>query len=308
MTGKTADVVIVGAGPSALTASLYLSRDGFRVVVLEKAAVGGQISTTEKIANFPGFPGGIGGRELAENLRAQVEGFGADIELAEVTEIKPLADGFTVVTDDGEVTAQAVLVATGSKPRLMDIPGEKEFMGRGVSTCATCDGAFYKGKKVAVVGGANSAVQETLQLATMAEHIDLVVRNELTANQTLLDGLDELVQSGKVTLHQGATPVEVTGDTNVTGLKIQRQGHDAPETLDVDGVFVFIGRVPSTDFMHGLEIDESGFIITDDGFMTSTPGVFASGDVRSGSAKQAVIASGEGAEAALNIRKLLKRY
>jgi thioredoxin reductase (NADPH) len=305
MANREVDVAIVGAGPAALTAALYLARDGFSIVALEKAAVGGQVAITDQVDNYPGFPDGVSGLDLAETFRAQAEKFGVQIRMAEVTGIETHARGFRVATDDGEWQARAVLVATGSNPRLLDIPGEKTFFGRGVHTCATCDGAFYRDKKIAVIGGANTAIQETLYLSRIVEHIDLIVRNKLTASQILQDELQKLVQSGKVTLHGGTTPVEILGEKSVSGLKIRKKDAKMDEILAVDSIFVFIGRLPNTDFLQDIKFSDGGYIATDNGFMTSTKGTFAAGDVREGSTKQVATAVGEGAAVALHIRDYL---
>jgi thioredoxin reductase (NADPH) len=307
MANKRVDVVIVGAGPTGLTAALYLARDGFAVTVLEQLVVGGQVATTNRIENYPGFAEGVSGLALAADFRTQAEKFGAKIESAGAIDIQPSQDGFVVVTDDGELTARAVLVATGSTPKLTGIPGEKKFIGRGVSTCATCDGAFYKNQRVAVVGGANAAVQETLHLMNMVAHVDLVVRSELKASRVLLDQLDKLIQSGKVTLYQGFTPIEVVGGEKLSALKIKNNVRKAEKTLKIDGLFVFIGRLPNTGWLRAVELDVDGFVIVNNDLETSVPGIFAGGDVRSGSVKQIAAAVGDGAAAALSIRGYLSK-
>ncbi|MCL1929566.1 FAD-dependent oxidoreductase [Candidatus Saccharibacteria bacterium] len=307
MANKRVDVVIVGAGPTGLTAALYLARDGFAVTVLEQLVVGGQVATTNRIENYPGFAEGVSGLALAADFRTQAEKFGAKIKSAGAIDIQPSQDGFVVVTDDGELTARAVLVATGSTPKLTGIPGEKKFIGRGVSTCATCDGAFYKNQRVAVVGGANAAVQETLHLVNMVAHVDLVVRSELKASRVLLDQLDKLIQSGQVTLYQGFTPIEVVGGEKVSALKIKNNVRKTEKTLKIDGLFVFIGRLPNTGWLRAVELDVDGFVIVNNDLETSVPGIFAGGDVRSGSVKQIAAAVGDGAAAALSIRDYLSK-
>ena len=307
MASSIVDVAIVGAGPSALTAAMYLARDGLKVLVLEKDAVGGQVAITDKVENYPGFPDGVSGLELAKMFRVQAEKFCAVIRLAEVNGLSTHGDISILSTESGEIKARAVLIATGSSPKLLNIPGESKFLGRGVSICATCDGAFYKDQQVAVVGGANAAIQETLYLSSIVKHIALIVRSELKASQVLINQLNNLVRDGRVTLYQGYKPIKIIGESAVTRLEIKPINGEGSKILEASSIFVFIGRQPSTDFVDNLKTDKMGFIVTDTGLMTSQHGVFASGDVRAGSTKQVASAVGEGAEVAISIRHFLSR-
>jgi thioredoxin reductase (NADPH) len=300
------DVVMIGAGPSALAASIYTTREDIDTVMYEKGVIGGMAAITDKVDNYPGFPDGIEGMRLAGQLQAQAERFGAQIELGEVSEVRDDGAYKTLVVDGKDVRAKAVLIATGSDYKKTGVPGEAEYFGRGVHYCATCDGAFYRDKKLAVIGGGNSAVQETIFLTRFASHIDLLVRSELSASDVLQKELQKYADEGKVTVHLATTTKEIVAVENkITSVRVV---HDGEETaLDVDGVFVFVGLLPNTGFLKesAVELDEHGLIKTDKTLQTSMKGVFASGDVRSGATLQIASAVGEGATAALSIREYL---
>lgn len=306
---KLHDVIMIGAGPSALTAAVYTTREDIDTIILEKGVVGGLAATTDWIDNYPGFADGIEGMKLAEQLEAQAKRFGADIRLGEVTKIVDKGTYKEIETLlDGTLKARAVLIATGSDYKKLGIPGEAEYYGRGVHYCATCDGAFYRQKKLAVVGGGNSAVQEALFLTRFASHIDLLVRSQLRASDVLQHKLDEAVEAGKITVHIATTTNEIVSQDGkmVSGVKITSDGVES--VLAVDGVFVFVGLLPNTAFLKdtAIALDEVGMIKTDAGLQTSMRGVFASGDVRSGATAQIASAVGEGATAALKIREYLE--
>ncbi len=302
------DIIMIGAGPSALAAAVYTTREDLDTVLLEKGVVGGLAATTDWVDNYPGFADGIEGLKLAEQLEAQAKRFGADIRYGEVVSIVDKGDYKEIVTMmDGVLKARAVLIATGSDYKKLGIPGEAEYYGRGVHYCATCDGAFYREKKLAVVGGGNSAVQEALFLTKFATHIDLLVRSELRASDVLQHELDDAVKAGKITVYLATTTDEIvsTDGKTVSGVKVTHDGEQS--TLAVDGVFVFIGLLPNTGFLKSsaIELDEIGMVKTDIGLQTTMPGVFASGDVRSGATAQIASAVGEGATAALRMREYL---
>ena len=302
------DIIMIGAGPSALAAAVYTTREDLDTVLLEKGVVGGLAATTDWVDNYPGFADGIEGLKLAEQLEAQAKRFGADIRYGEVVSIVDKGDYKEIVTMmDGVLKARAVLIATGSDYKKLGIPGEAEYYGRGVHYCATCDGAFYREKKLAVVGGGNSAVQEALFLTKFATHIDLLVRSELRASDVLQHELDDAVKAGKITVYLATTTDEIvsTDGKTVSGVKVTHDGEQS--TLAVDGAFVFIGLLPNTGFLKSsaIELDEIGMVKTDIGLQTTMPGVFASGDVRSGATAQIASAVGEGATAALRMREYL---
>lgn len=301
-------VVMIGAGPSALAAAIYTTREAIDTVLYEKGVVGGLAAITDQVDNYPGFPDGIAGMDLADNLRQQAERFGAKIEYGDVSALRRENDVNIVTVDGKEVAARAVLIATGSDYNKLGIPGEVEFYGRGVHYCATCDGAFYKDKRLAVVGGGNSGVQEAIFLTRFASHIDLLVRSTVKASKVLRDELQQYIDSGKVTVHLQTVPEEIVAkDGAVCAVRAAKNGEAA--TFEVDGVFVFIGLKPNTQFLagSGVQLDELGLVKTDEHLATNLPGVFASGDVRSGATMQVASAVGEGATAALSIREYLNR-
>jgi thioredoxin reductase (NADPH) len=297
---------MIGAGPSALAAAVYTTREGIDTVLYEKGVIGGLAAITDQVDNYPGFPEGVPGLELAERLEKQAERFGAQIEYGDVSAIRDEGDVKVVVVDDNEVRARTVLIATGSDYNKLGVPGEKEYYGRGVHYCATCDGAFYRDKQLVVVGGGNSGYQEAIFLTRFATHIDLLVRSTVKASEILQEQMQKYVDEGKVTVHLQTSVNEITAkDKKVTGVNATKAG----EVVDFksDGVFVFVGLKPNTQFLagSGVELDEQGLIKTDRHLSTNLPGVYASGDVRSGATMQVASAVGEGATAALSIREYL---
>lgn len=304
------DVVMIGAGPSALTAAIYTTREDIDTVLYEKATIGGMAAITDKVDNYPGFPDGIEGMKLAGELEKQAERFGAHIDFGDVSAIRTEGK-YKIVTIDGQdVKAKAVLIATGSDYKKIGVPGEAESYGRGVHYCATCDGAFYRDRTLAVVGGGNSALQETIFLSRYASHIDLLVRSTIKASDVLQHELQKYVDDGKVTIHLETTTNEIVlaEDGRVTGVKLTEMG--SATELTVDGVFVFVGLKPNTQFLEGsgIELDEVGLIKTNNHLETAVEGVYASGDVRSGATMQIASAVGEGAAAALSIREYLDTF
>lgn len=306
MSDEIIDTIMVGAGPSALAAAVYTTRENIQTVLYEKSVIGGLAAITDQVDNYPGFPDGIAGMTLAEQLEKQAERFGAKIEFGEVSELRDSGDYKTLVVDGREVKAKTVLIATGSDYNKIGVPGEAEYYGRGVHYCATCDGAFYRDKRLVVIGGGNSAVQEAIFLTRFASHIDLLVRSTVKASDVLQRDLKEYVEKGQITVHLHTTTEEIVAtDNKVTSVKAQKEGQ--PITFNTDGVFVFVGLKPNTEFLKNSDVrlDEYGLIMTDKNLNTSVPGVFASGDVRSGATMQIASAVGEGATAALSIREYL---
>lgn len=305
---KVHDVVMIGAGPSALAAAVYTTREDLDTVLIEKGPIGGLAAITDLVDNYPGFAKGVTGLELAQNFQAHAERFGAKIQYGEVTQITDEGQTKTVKTIDDEFKAKAVLIATGSAYKLLGIPGEKEFYGKGVHYCATCDGAFYRDKKIVVVGGGNSAVQESLFLLRYVTHIDMLVRSEVKASGVLQDDLMKKVAEGKITLHLNTVTDEILAgqDGKVDRVTITKDGKK--QEIATDGVFVFIGLIPNTGFLKNtaVKLDDRGFIVTDQNLQTAIPGVFCSGDVRSGATMQIASAAGEGATAALKIREYIE--
>ena len=302
MTDTIQDVIMIGAGPSSLTAAIYTAREDIDTLIYEKAVVGGIPAVVDMIDNYPGFPDGIEGNVLAERMEKQAKRFGTKIEFGDVTEIHKTGDLIVLKVDDMEVKAKAVLIATGSSNSKLGVPGEAEYYGKGVHYCATCDGAFYRGKRLVVVGGGNSAVQEAIFLTRFASHIDLVVRSTVKASEVLQNELKKFVDDNKITVHLGAPTQEIVAiDGHVTSVLVLKDGKTVD--IDTDGVFVFAGLKPNTGFLDGsgIELDDQGFIKTDSKLQTNIPGIFASGDVRSGAVMQVACAVGEGAIAAKSI-------
>jgi len=300
------DLIVVGSGPAGLTAALYAAREGIDTLVVERGGVGGQAGVTERLDNFPGFPEGVTGTEFAERLRAQAERFGVEILAAqEVAGIDEDGMYRIVRTGDGaDYRAFAVLLATGSTYRRLEIPREADFIGAGVHFCATCDGPFYRDQEVLVIGGGNSAGEESLFLTRFAKRVRVVTRDAaLSASKIVVEKVLEHPQIEVVT---GATPVAFVGDDRLSGLRVA-YGDGSEQTLEANGAFVFIGLTPNAQVFAGhVAVDAAGFITTDAGMQTSQPGIFAAGDVRAGSTKQAASAAGEGAAAALAIRRYVE--
>jgi thioredoxin reductase (NADPH) len=297
---------MIGAGPSALAAAIYTTREDIKTTLYEKGVIGGLAAITDMVDNYPGFPEGIQGMTLAGHLEKQAERFGAVIDFGEVSEIRDEGAEKVVVVDGVEKRTKAVLIATGSDYNKLGIPGEAEYYGRGVHYCATCDGAFFRDKRLAVVGGGNSALQEAIFLTRYASHIDLLVRSTMKASDVLQHELQKYVDEGKITVHLGTTTDEIVAtDNKVTSVRGMKDG--SPVEFEVGGIFVFVGLKPNTQFLagSGIELDEQGLIKTDNHLETSMKGVFASGDVRSGATMQIASAVGEGATAALSIREYL---
>lgn len=307
MDKKVHDLLIIGTGPSAFTAGIYATRDGIDTVLYEKGAFGGLISSIDKIDNYPGFPQGVAGMELAERLQEQAERFGAAVEFGEVTGITDDGDIKTVIVDGEKVQSRAVLISTGSKYNKMGVDKEDEYFGRGVHYCATCDGAFYKDKKLIVVGGGNAGYQEAMFLTRFASHIELIVRSKPRASEVLQEEMKKYVESNKVTIHTNSSVKEILINNNkVAGVVINKK--DELLNLESEGIFVFVGLKPNTDFLKNTEIElnAEGYVITNTRYETNIPGVYASGDVREGAIKQVACAVGEGAAAALSIREYLR--
>ncbi|MDB5169624.1 MAG: putative thioredoxin reductase [Candidatus Saccharibacteria bacterium] len=302
------DVIIVGAGPAALAAAIYTTREDIETLLFERGVPGGLAAVTDKIDNYPGFSEGIEGLTLAAELQKQAERFGAVIEFGEVTSIHDEGKIKRLETTSGDMYAKAVLIATGSDYKKLGIPGEQEFYARGVHYCATCDGAFYRDKRLVVVGGGNSAVQEAIFLTRFTTHIDLLVRSSIKASDVLQRDLQRLVDEGKITVHLGTATDEIIGDPENFVTKVIGTKDGQKVEFKTDGVFVFVGLDPNSQFIKSTSIkcDDIGFILTDEHLRTSMPGVFAAGDIRSGATMQIASAAGEGATAALKLREFLE--
>jgi len=303
------DVIIVGAGPAALSAAIYTTREDIDTLLFERGVPGGLAAITDWVDNYPGFAKGIAGLDLAIALQQQAERFGAVIELGEVLKIHDEGEWKRLETTSGDMLARAVLIATGSDYKKVGVPGEQEFYARGVHYCATCDGAFYRDKRLVVIGGGNSAVQESLFLTRFTSHIDLLVRSTIKASDVLQDELQKAVKEGKITVHLNITTDEIVGEDNKV-VKVVGTDKTANKKVEfpTDGVFVFVGLMPNSQFIEGsdIEMDHLHLIKSDDDLMTTMHGVFVAGDIRSGATMQIASAAGEGATAALKIREYLE--
>lgn len=304
------DLVIVGAGPAALSAAIYTAREDIDTLLIEKGAIGGLAAVTDWVDNYPGFAKGIAGLDLSEAMRVQAERFGSKIELDEVLSVTTEGKLHKLVTHGGGLYAKTVLIATGSSYRKIGVPGEEEYYARGVHYCATCDGAFYRDKKLVIVGGGNSAVQEAMFLTKFASHIDMLVRGPaFRASEVLQHELENF--KNKITVHFNTTTDEIVGQNNkVTKVVGTDKTTNQKVEFPIDGVFVFVGLDPNSGFLagSGVELDDYRFIKSDIRLMTNVPGIFVAGDVRSGATMQIASASGEGATAALMIREYLKDF
>jgi thioredoxin reductase (NADPH) len=300
------DLAIVGGGPTGLTAAIYAAREGIDTLVVERAGFGGQAGVTERLDNYPGFPEGITGAEFADRLTAQARRFGVEMLAAEVASIDMDGQYRVVRLSTGEeVRAFAVLVAPGSTYRRLGVPGEEDFIGAGVHFCATCDGPFYRGRDVLVVGGGNSATEEAIFLTKFASHVTIVTRDaRLTASQLVQQ---KVLEHPDIDIRYRSTVQEFRGDGTLRSVILRNLATDDTEEIHPAAVFLFIGLKPNTSFLGAsLELNESGFIVTSPALETSVAGVFAAGDARAGSTKQLVSAAGEGAAAALIIREYLR--
>lgn len=297
------EALIIGGGPAGLTAGLYLMRAGINTLLCEKVLPGGAPLNTERIENYPGFPEGISGRELMDRFTAQAKAFGLPVrEFSEVFGIGQEEGRFVVSLNDGEFTADGLIVASGSEPVKLGIPGETEFAGRGISYCATCDGMFFRGLDVAVIGGGDSAIEEALSLANIVNKVYVVHRRDSLRAQKILQ--ERAFDHPRMEFVWNARPVEVTGGREVEGLVVEDTVTGRRNTIAVSGVFFYVGYQPNTAFVAGyVDRDPTGYIITDDRCATRTPGLYAAGDVRKKALRQISTAVGDGAVAAVSLER-----
>jgi thioredoxin reductase (NADPH) len=303
------NVVIIGSGPAGLTAALYTARANLAPLLIEGLEAGGQLMMTTTVENFPGFPDGIMWPDLMAAMRAQAERFGAEVTRGNVSAVNLSARPFTVTGDAGTIETRALIVATGASARLLGLPAERRLMGRGVSTCATCDGFFFRGKPIAVVGGGDSAVEEATFLTRFASHVTLIHRRDsLRASKVMQD---KAFANPKISYEWDSEVVDVQdqGTGVVTGAVLRNLKTGAEKVLPIEGLFVAIGHTPNTALFAGqLDRDAAGYVVTHDGAKTSVDGVFACGDVQDHVYRQAITAAGSGCMAALDAERYLHHF
>lgn len=295
---RSYDIVIIGGGPAGLSAGLYAARARRRTLLLERGVVGGQIALTEKVENYPGFPDGIGGYDLAEAMREQAERCGLETEFVAVTALEPQERLWRVKTDQGHILAKAVIVTSGADYNRLEVPGEERLTGRGVSYCATCDAPFFRDVEVAVVGGGDAALDEGLLITRYAAKVHIIHRRDQLRASRILQ--ERAFANPKIDFIWNTVVTEVVGEEGVTGVRLRNVKTGEESLLPVAGVFIFIGQRPNTAYLRGLvPMDEGGHIYVNEWMETELPGLFAAGDVRVNSARQVVSAAGDGATAAI---------
>jgi thioredoxin reductase (NADPH) len=302
----TRNVVIIGSGPAGLTAAVYAARANLQPLLIEGIEAGGQLMLTTEVDNFPGFRTGIMGPDLIAEMRAQAERFGTQIIQGNVTKVEACARPIRVTTSDGEYRARSLIIATGASARLLGLPSERTLMGHGVSTCATCDGYFYRGREIAVVGGGDSAMEEAIFLTKFASKVTVVHRRDTLRASKIMQ--DKARANPKIAwlLDAEVDDIKDTGKGEVTAMVVRHNKTGVTTEVPVHGVFVAIGHTPNTQLFKGqLELDANGYIITHDGAKTSIDGVFACGDVQDHIYRQAITAAGSGCMAALDAERYL---
>jgi len=301
---KNYNVIIIGSGPAGYTAAIYAARANLSVLVLQGYETGGQLMLTSEVENYPGFETGIMGPEMMEKLESQARRFGAEMEPEDVTEVDFSQRPFTIKTDVNTYQAQAVIVSTGASAKWLGLESETRLRGRGVSACATCDGFFFKGKDVVVIGGGDTAMEDATFLTRYANHVTIVHRRDSLRASKIMQ--NRAAKDAKISFLLETEVEEILGDNAVTGLRVRNAKNGEVSTLDVQGVFVAIGHQPNTSLFKGtLDLDEAGYIVPQEHTMTNIPGIFAAGDVTDHRYRQAVTAAGDGCRAAIDLEHWL---
>jgi thioredoxin reductase (NADPH) len=301
------DVIIIGAGPAGLSAAIYAARSGMKAAVFEKAIIGGQITVTEEIENYPGFEHAISGFDLTDTMRKQAERFGTEFITEDVTSLGLEGKCKIVGTIEKEYRAKSLIYCSGASPRRMNVPGEERLTGHGVSYCATCDGALYRGKKVAVIGGGDSAIEEGMFLTRFAEKVYVIHRRDTLRAQHIIQ--ERAFKNPKLEFVWDTVVQEIKGEQRVSELELYNRKTDKISFLPVDGVFIYVGIIPNTNLLESrVMLDTSGFIVTDEYMHTNIPGIFAAGDVRSKVLRQVVTATNDGAIAAWSAEKWVEEH
>ncbi len=300
------DVIILGGGPAGLTAAIYTARARLRTLVIEKKEIGGEAAATDVIENYPGFPEGINGHALAERMVQQAKRFGAEIYYGEVMNLNLKSSPKTLLLDGKPISAPAVIIATGTSPKLLNVPGEKELKGRGVSYCATCDGPIYAGKDIAIIGGGNSGLQEGLFILKFVKSITLIeYMPKLNAEKILQEKFQAHQNTTTLLNHQ---VLSINGTGKVESVTVKDRATGETKLIPVAGVFVYIGLIPNTELFQGqLELNQWGYIVTDERLQASVPGVFVAGDVRDKGLRQVATAIGDGALAAVSAERFVEQ-
>lgn len=304
METKAYDFIIIGAGPAGLAAAQYASRANIQTLLIDESIPGGQVLNIFNFENYPGLFPAIPGTQFVENAKQQALAFGATIIQTSVSSVDKIKDTFTLETRDGNFSAPTLLLATGAEHRKLDVPGEKEFAGRGVSYCATCDGPFFRNKNIVVVGGGDSACDEAMYLATLSTHVTILHRKSQFRAQKAV--ANRVLHNPNITVKFNTTVSEIVGDKKVTALRIKNVESGEEGELAADGVFIFVGMIPRTSLFQTVPVDEQGYIKTDENMHTIIPGLFAAGDVRSKSFRQVVTACADGAIAANEAAKYMR--
>ncbi len=296
------DVIIIGAGPAGLSAAIYSARSGLKTAVFERGLIGGQINVTEEVENYPGFPEALSGYELTERMHRQAEHFGTEFKDEEVTALGMEGLCKIVETTDNKYRARAVIFCTGAYPRRLNVPGEEKFTGRGVSYCATCDGALYRDKIVAVIGGGDSAIEEGIFLTHFAKKVVVIHRRDELRAQKIIE--ERAFKNPKMEFVWNSVVQEIRGENKVQELEVYNRKTNTVSVIPVDGVFIYVGILPNNKLMESrIDLDSAGFALTDDFMHTNVPGVYAAGDIRKKVLRQVVTATSDGAIAGWSAEK-----